>query len=194
MYVGVSMAVWLAEALSLLLILQCSRGTEGKSSEQSLEKCVEIIVTFYGTEDGKEVLIQVFRQYVGDVKPTKSQPTPNFETCVAKCSEDKKCKEALDNLEMKRSIKSMIRKLLAANLVIKTSMIGGEVFLGYFVGIAADLTQFALHINYAVAGKVVGAVGNVVYGVLLGSAMEAPVMGGGTAFALWVYSEWFSYK
>ena len=183
------MAVRLA---AILLVLEFTRSIEGKASEDS---CVEIIVKFYGTEDGKEVMVQFFRQYdmAGAMPKTKSQPTPEFQTCVAKCREDKKCRKAIDNLEMKRSIKSMIRKFLATKLVIKTSIIGSE-FIGYVIGIAADLGQFALHTNYAVLGKALGAAGNLAYGVLLGSAVDAPILGGGTALALWAYSEWFTYK
>lgn len=120
-----------------------------------------------------------------------------LEECVTKCRGDRNCKESIDTLELKRYIKSITNYFfyhkVVVNLLIKGARSIVKLFIGHIIGIVADLAQFVLeYAGYPAEGKLVGAGGNTVYGVILGSTVQVPigsVVGGAMGLGLWAYSD-----
>lgn len=121
-----------------------------------MHSCVSDIIEFYGSEELKVILVEVFNEWepivAAAVKNKILKPLP--EECIAKCRQNSKCSDALDKLELKRSIKSIMRKL--PKMVIKMWLVGRKkMLMGHFIGSVADLLEFWLHMQYTIQGQVI---------------------------------------
>jgi hypothetical protein len=181
------MARCLTLALALLLHLVTS-----SNEALTVEECTTVIMEAYGRQD----LDKVLRETFGPIKQVKEREGASLEKCLAICRKNSECEKAIRKLDMKRS--NTRKFLLGVKMSLKI-LVGhrGLLFVAFPMGSACDLAQFWLHLEHPILERVIGAVGNVLYGALvgydLGGATEA-VIGGVIGLSLWLYSEFFYYK
>lgn len=113
----------------------------------------------------------------------------------------KKYKDYLNKWLAKDAIQSILTKLMPRLIERFGVKIAGEILLktaSHPVGYVADVAQILLEIcGYEMAGKIVGAAGNSLGGVLAGFSVAGPpgaILGGVLGLGVWAIGEYIHYE
>lgn len=184
-------------ATMLFVCLLCF-STATLSAKKSTATTEEAIILAYGLDDFFELLEDHLGDFTGKdfvVEGSKKVLKHVVEEILKSCSEESKCKEAMDKFPFKEKI--FVREFgqrVVEDFAPKASIHASKLLkAASLVGLSADVAQFVLeYYGYRMAGKIVGAVGNTVSGAMAGFALGgAPGMlvGGVLGLGSWIYTE-----
>lgn len=185
-------------ATMLFVCLLCSSTATFSAKKSTTEEAIASLILVYGLDDFFKLLEDHLGDFTGKdfvVEVSKKILKHVVEKMLKSCSEESKCKEAIDKFQFKEKI--FIRELgqsVVNDFAPKASIRASKLLkAAYLVGLSADVAQFVLeYYDYRMAGKIVGVVGNTVSGAMAGFALGgAPGMlvGGVMGLGLWVYTE-----
>ena len=155
--------------------------------------CVADIIQAYGSEDLRDILLDILGEWVPLAAEaveywTEERFAVDKNNLCLLCRKERNCKHLIDKFEAKRNIKDMLKYLygrrIVRNFPIKTGVFGVKLATFHWIGLAADIAQFALeYYGHTTAGVLVGAAGNTASGALAGSLFTGHPIGalvGGT--------------